>query len=89
VYHGWGGHSPTDGHFLGDAITAAGIFLGLNIVWTGTTLGITFAGLGAANFLRVSAEAEKAGLDEHEFSPRAARTGNSPREVQIASKGGN
>jgi len=31
--------------------------------------------------LRVSTEAEKEGLDEHEFSPKAARTSNSPREI--------
>jgi ammonia channel protein AmtB len=43
-------------------------------VWSGATLAITFAGLGAAKFLRVSEEAEREGLDEHEFSPRAART---------------
>jgi ammonia channel protein AmtB len=59
---------------MGSAFTAAGIFLGLNIVWTGATLGITFAGLKAANMLRVSEDAEKEGLDEHEFSPKAART---------------
>ena len=78
-FHGWSWNEPTiksDGNpfTMGSAFTAAGIFLGLNIVWTGATLGITFAGLKAANMLRVSEDAEKEGLDEHEFSPKAART---------------
>jgi Amt family ammonium transporter len=71
--HAWGGVSPTDGHDFAAGITAALTFLGLNIVWSGATLAITFAGLGAAKFLRVSEVAEKEGLDEHEFSPKAAR----------------
>jgi Amt family ammonium transporter len=79
TYHGWGGVSPTPDFTMMDSLMCALTFLGLNILWTGATLGICFAGLGAGNMLRVSSEAEKQGLDEHEFSPKAARTGNSPR----------
>jgi Amt family ammonium transporter len=79
--HAWGGHSPTDGHGFAEGLTAAATFLGLNIVWSGGTLAVTFAGLGAGKLLRVSEEAEKEGLDEHEFSPKAARTQLSPRNA--------
>jgi Amt family ammonium transporter len=77
--HAWGGHSPTDGHDFSAGIVAALTFLGLNIVWSGGTLAITFAGLGAGKLLRVSEAAEKEGLDEHEFSPKAARVQLSPK----------
>jgi Amt family ammonium transporter len=77
--HAWGGHSPTAGHDFSAAITAALTFLGLNLVWTGGTMAVTFGVLMAANFLRVPVEAETAGLDEHEFSPKAARTSGSPK----------
>jgi Amt family ammonium transporter len=76
TYHGWGCHEPTADYGMGDALTQALIFLGLNLVWTGALMGLTFGGLGAAGLLRVSADAEKEGLDEHEFSPKAARTTN-------------
>jgi Amt family ammonium transporter len=78
-FHGWGGHSPTDGHDFAAALKAAGIFLGLNIVWSGGTLAVTFGALGAAGFLRVPIEAENQGLDQYEFSPKAARNADSPR----------
>merc|ERR1719424_1997096 len=78
-YHGWEAHNPTADYTMGDALTAAFTFLGLNIVWTGSLMGITFGGLHAAGLLRVSKDAEIEGLDEHEFSPKAARSCNSPR----------
>jgi len=81
--HAWGGLAPTDGHDFSAAIQAALTFLGLNIAWTGCTLGVLFAGLGAGGLLRVSAEAEKEGLDEHEFSPKAARTSNLMVECEV------
>jgi Amt family ammonium transporter len=87
AYHGWSGHSPTPGMGMTDALVCALTFLGLNIVWSGATLGITFAALGAGGLLRASVEAEQMGFDEHEFSPKQARTSNSPREFEIASKG--
>jgi ammonia channel protein AmtB len=59
---------------MGDAFTCAITFLALNFAWTGSLMGLTFKGLGAGGLLRVSEEAEKEGLDEHEFSPKAART---------------
>jgi ammonia channel protein AmtB len=71
---------------MGDALSTAFTFLGLNLVWTGALMGITFGALGAAGLLRVSKDAEKEGLDEHEFSPKAARTTNSPREVLAQGK---
>jgi Amt family ammonium transporter len=79
TYHGWGAHSPTPDYSMGDAFTCAITFLALNFVWTGSLLGLTFYGLGAGGLLRVSLDAEKEGLDEHEFSPKAARNTNSPR----------
>jgi Amt family ammonium transporter len=80
TYHGWGCHEPTPDYGMGDALTTAFTFLGLNLVWTGALMGLTFGGLGAAGLLRVSKEAEKEGLDEHEFSPKAARTSASFQE---------
>jgi Amt family ammonium transporter len=80
TFHGWGCHEPTPDYGMGDAFTAAFTFLGLNVVWTGSLMGLTFGGLGAAGLLRVSKEAEKEGLDEHEFSPKAARTSASFQE---------
>jgi len=74
TFHGWEAHNPTDGYGLGDALTAAITFLALNVAWTGSLLGVTFYGLGSAGLLRVSVAAEEEGLDEHEFSPKAART---------------
>jgi len=77
--HAWSGHSPTEGQTFSVGITGALVFLGLNLLWTGATLGITFVGLGAAKLLRASEEAEKEGFDAHEFSPKAARSYGSPR----------
>jgi len=85
TYHGWSGHSPTEGETMMGALTYAATFLGLNLVWTGALMGVTFGGLSAAGMLRVSTDAEAEGLDEHEFSPKAART-NPVREISVTGK---
>jgi ammonia channel protein AmtB len=47
-------------------------------VWTGIFSGIMFVIIKAAGLLRVDEEHEKMGIDNAEFSPKAAYKGGTP-----------
>merc|ERR1719258_596858 len=60
------------GSYGGSTVMAQGIGVVVIIVWVSLFSAILFGGIKAAGFLRVDEEHEKMGIDNAEFSPKAA-----------------